>query len=65
MGNGHGDLIRPASLLPPSPWLKLPVLACVGTGEKTHIVCIILRFDPFLFDPFIANLPKVMVVRRN
>jgi AraC family transcriptional regulator, alkane utilization regulator len=65
MGNGEADPLPLASLLPPSPWRKLPVLTCGGDGERTHIVCTYLRCDSLLFDPFIAGLPTLMIVRRD
>jgi AraC-like DNA-binding protein len=65
MGNGEADLVPLASLLPPSPWRELPVLMCGGNGERTQIVCIYLRCDSLLFDPFFASLPTLMIVRRD
>jgi AraC family transcriptional regulator, alkane utilization regulator len=65
MGNGRTHLIPLASLLPPPPWHELPVLASGGGGETTKIVCIYLRCDSLLFDPFIDSLPKLLIVRRD
>ena len=63
MGNGRTDITPFASLLPPPPWHELPILTCGGSGETTKIVCVYLRCDSLLFDPFIASLPKLLIMR--
>lgn len=65
MGNGQVELIPIASLFPPPPWRELPVLTHGGDGALTRIVCIYLRCDLLLFDPFLASLPTLLVMRRD
>lgn len=65
MGNGEVELVPIASLFPPPPWTELPVLTHGGTGELTRVLCIYLRCDLLLFDPFLASLPTLLVVRRD
>jgi AraC family transcriptional regulator, alkane utilization regulator len=65
MGNGQVDLVPIASLFPPPPWRALPVLRHGGTGELTRVLCIYLRCDLLLFEPFLAGLPRVLIVRRD
>jgi AraC-like DNA-binding protein len=65
MGNGAVELVPIASLFPPPPWMHLPVLTHGGRGELTRILCIYLHCDLLLFDPFLASLPTVLVVRRD
>ena len=59
MGNGDVAPVPIASLFPPPPWTALPVLTHGGSGELTRVVCIYLRCDLFLFDPFLASLPEI------
>ena len=65
MGSGKAELIPIASLFPALPWMDLPVVAHGGTGERTHIVCVYLRCDHLSFEPFLASLPKLIIVRRD
>ncbi len=65
MGNGEVELVPIDSLFPPPPWTELPVLTHGGTGELTRVLCIYLRCDLLLFDPFLASLPTLLVVRRE
>ena len=65
LGSGKAELIPIASLFPALPWMDLPVVAHGGTGERTHIVCVYLRCDLLSFEPFLASLPNLIIVRRD
>ena len=65
MGSGEVELVPIASLFPPAPWAELPVLTHGGNGERTRVVCVYLHCDLLFFDPFLASLPTLMVVRRD
>lgn len=65
MGNGEVAPVPIASLFPSPPWTTLPVLTHGGSGELARVVCIYLRCDLLLFDPFLASLPNLLVVRRD
>lgn len=65
MGSGEIERVPIESLFPPPPWTRLPVLTHGGTGALTRVVCIYLHCDLFLFEPFLASLPTVLVIRRD
>lgn len=64
MGCGEAEPIHVGSLFPQPPWRRLPVLRHGGSGELTRIVCTYLSFDMPLFNPLLAGLPSLLVVRR-
>jgi len=51
------------SLMDPPPWESLPVVRHGGGGPRTDLVCGYLVSDDPLFDPGLAALPDVFVVR--
>lgn len=51
------------SLMEPPPWESLPVVRHGGGGSRTDLVCGFLVSDDPLFDPVLAALPDVFVVR--
>jgi AraC-like DNA-binding protein len=51
------------SLITRPPWTTMPVVAHGAGGGRTDLVCGHLRSDDALFDPAMAALPPVFVVR--
>src|SRR5690606_36903464 len=51
------------TLMDPPPWESLPVIHHGGGGARTDVVCGYLTSDHPLFDPGLAALPDVFVVR--
>jgi AraC-like DNA-binding protein len=51
------------SLLPPPPWMTLPVIRHGGNGDRTDVVCGYLHCDDLLFDPVLRALPPLFAVR--
>lgn len=64
-GDGEAEPVPLATLVPRLPWQELPVIRHGGNGERTHVICVYLRFDPLLFEPFLASLPRLLVVRHD
>jgi AraC-like DNA-binding protein len=62
-GSAEADCVPIASLLDPPPWQKLPVIRYGHGGARTDVVCGYLESDDPLFDPALAALPPVFVVR--
>jgi AraC-like DNA-binding protein len=62
-GTAEADCVPIASLLDPPPWQKLPVIRYGHGGARTDVVCGYLESDDPLFDPALAALPPVFVVR--
>ncbi|MDR2988581.1 MAG: AraC family transcriptional regulator [Nocardiopsaceae bacterium] len=62
-GAAEADRIPIASLLDPPPWQQLPVIRYGHGGPRTDVVCGYLESDDPLFDPALAALPAVFVVR--
>ena len=51
------------SLIDRPPWARMPVVEHGTGGARTDLVCGHLRSDDALFDPALAALPRVFVVR--
>jgi AraC-like DNA-binding protein len=51
------------SLLPPRPWLSMPVCRIDNGGELAEIDCGYFRCDELLFNTVLRHLPPVFVVR--
>ncbi|HIK17918.1 MAG TPA: AraC family transcriptional regulator [Leptolyngbyaceae cyanobacterium M33_DOE_097] len=47
-------------ILPPQPWLEIPVLKYGGGGAPTQLVCGFLMCDELLFNPFLQSLPVLI-----
>ena len=62
-GTTEADSVSIASLLDPPPWEQLPVIRHGRGGARTDVVCGYLESDDPLFDPALAALPPVFVVR--
>jgi AraC-like DNA-binding protein len=50
-------------LMDPPPWTELPVVRHGAGGERTDVICGYLDVDDPLFDPALAALPPIFVVR--
>ena len=50
-------------LMSPPPWTELPVVRHGAGGERTDVICGYLDVDDPLFDPALAALPPIFVVR--
>lgn len=62
-GSGDAECVPIATLLDPPPWERLPVIRHGAGGPRTEVVCGYLEADDPLFDPGMAALPPVFVVR--
>jgi AraC-like DNA-binding protein len=51
------------SVVPPPPWVGLPVVRFGGGGSRTDVVCGCLYSEDPLFDPALAVFPPAFVVR--
>lgn len=61
-GQNDADLTR-LELPEPPPWANIPVVRQGGGGARTDVVCGYLHSEHPLFDPAMAALPRVFVVR--
>ncbi len=52
-----------ADLLPPVPWIDIPVVRTGGGGEPTELVCGYFRCDELLFNSLLRRLPPVFSIR--
>jgi AraC-like DNA-binding protein len=62
-GTEEAACVPMASLLDPAPWERLPVVRHGRGGPRTDVVCGYLHSEDPLFDPGLAALPPVFVVR--
>jgi AraC-like DNA-binding protein len=62
-GEQPAACVQITDLLDAPPWDTLPVLRYGAGGDRTDIVCGYLHSDDPLFDPGLAALPPVFVVR--
>ncbi len=60
---GEAEPVPLTSLLPPPPWLQMPVVRHGGGGERTRLLCGYLRCEDPFFHPFLEALPRLMHVR--
>jgi hypothetical protein len=63
---GSPEIAHPVpvvTLLPKPPWTELPVVAQIGAGAKTGIMCGFLHCDDMLFDPILRALPRLIHLR--
>lgn len=62
---GVGESARPmpaTDLMPPLPWVDLPVLRNTTDNVETHLVCVYLRCDELLFNPILDSLPPLLCI---
>ena len=62
-GTEDAETVPILSLLERPPWASMPVVAHGAGGGRTDLVCGHLHSDDALFDPALAALPPVFVVR--
>lgn len=62
-GTQPAELVPIATLFDPPPWRTLPVVRYGSGGNRTDLVCGYLHSEDPLFDPSMAALPPVFVVR--
>ena len=57
------ECISVMELMSPPPWTELPVIRHGRGGDRTDVICGYLDVDDPLFDPALAALPAIFVVR--
>jgi AraC-like DNA-binding protein len=62
-GAGHAPCVAVTDLLTPPPWTEFPVIRHGAGGARTDVICGYLDVDDPLFDPALAALPSIFVVR--
>lgn len=62
-GVGDAACVSVLDLMAPPPWRELPVIRHGHGGERTDVICGYLDVVDPLFDPALAALPPVFVVR--
>ena len=50
-------------IMAPPPWAEMPVVRYGSGGDRTDVICGYLDVDDPLFDPALAALPPIFVVR--
>ena len=62
-GVGEAPCVSVLDLMSPPPWTELPVIRHGRGGERTDVICGYLDVTDPLFDPSLAALPPVFVVK--
>ena len=62
-GSADAAVVPVLELMAPPPWTELPVVRHGAGGERTDVICGYLDVDDPLFDPALAALPPIFVVR--
>jgi AraC-like DNA-binding protein len=62
-GATESECVSVVDLLAPPPWTELPVVRHGAGGDRTDVICGYLDVEDPLFDPALAALPPVFVVR--
>ena len=62
-GEDDAECVSVLGLMDPPPWTELPVVRHGRGGERTDVICGYLDVDDPLFDPGLAALPPIFVVR--
>jgi AraC-like DNA-binding protein len=62
-GEADATCVSVMELMSPPPWTELPVVRHGDGGVRTDVICGYLDVDDPLFDPALAALPPVFVVR--
>ena len=57
------ECVSVLELMSPPPWTELPVVRHGAGGTRTDVICGYLDVDDPLFDPALAALPPIFVVR--
>jgi AraC-like DNA-binding protein len=62
-GTADSECVSVLELMAPPPWTELPVVRHGSGGKRTDVICGYLDVDDPLFDPSLAALPPIFVVR--
>jgi AraC-like DNA-binding protein len=62
-GTADAVCVSVLDLMAPPPWTELPVVRHGSGGDRTDVICGYLDVDDPLFDPALAALPPIFVVR--
>jgi AraC-like DNA-binding protein len=62
-GNTDVACVSVLELMSPPPWTELPVVRHGAGGERTDVICGYLDVEDPLFDPALAALPPIFIVR--
>jgi AraC-like DNA-binding protein len=62
-GAADADCVSVLELMAPPPWTEMPVVRHGAGGDRTDVICGYLDVDDPLFDPGLAALPPIFVVR--
>jgi AraC-like DNA-binding protein len=62
-GTTDTECVSVMDLLTPPPWTEFPVIRHGSGGDRTDVICGYLDVDDPLFDPVLAALPPIFVVR--
>lgn len=62
-GAADAECVSVLELMSPPPWAELPVVRHGAGGERTDVICGYLDVEDPLFDPELAALPPIFVVR--
>jgi hypothetical protein len=62
-GSADAECVSVLELMSPPPWTEMPVVRHGAGGERTDVICGYLDVDDPLFDPALAALPPIFVVR--
>lgn len=62
-GAADTSCVSVMELMSPPPWTELPVIRHGAGGTRTDVICGYLDVDDPLFDPALAALPPIFVVR--
>jgi AraC-like DNA-binding protein len=62
-GTADAECVSVLELMSPPPWTEMPVVRHGAGGDRTDVICGYLDVDDPLFDPALAALPPVFVVR--
>ena len=62
-GNTDAECVSVVELMSPPPWTEMPVVRHGAGGPRTDVICGYLDAEDPLFDPALAALPPIFVVR--
>ena len=62
-GSDDTTCVSVLELMSPPPWTEMPVVRHGAGGERTDVICGYLDVEDPLFDPALAALPPIFVVR--
>jgi AraC-like DNA-binding protein len=62
-GSTEAECVSVLELMSPPPWTEMPVVRHGAGGNRTDVICGYLDVEDPLFDPALAALPPIFVVR--